>query len=371
MGRVLEHGSDYLGRSTRTVLSGKDGKRIAVYNCYTPCKGDPAKKGESRIIRQLFANYIKEGRKTTDPRRNHYDDLQEALLADVAANHSIILGGDFNGNLLDHDNFISGLIQSCKLVDPIWQNHGISNFNTHINGSKVIDYIFISEDLQDAVLDCGYHPFCAHFYSDHRACFVDFDTKKLFGSDTPPLPEKNPRLIHSAQKHQVTTYIEAKMKLLQADKFFQRLESFQAKPTKDEAEALDVILTKASLEAAQQCKTYPPPPYSPQLTQLRLKFQCLTLAVFGLQNDIDMTQKLALRRRYISDSDFSIPATLEACKQAKRTARKALRHAETQEYKTHKLRQEYLLELQAKYDADGEKALAKTIKRLHNAEATR
>jgi hypothetical protein len=55
----------------------------------------------------------------------------------------------------------------------------------------------------------------------------------------------------------------------------------------------------------------------------------------------------------------------------KKEARKVLREAEVEEYKTHKLRQEYQLELQAKYEEDGNTSMATIIKRIRNAEITR
>ena len=79
VGRVVESGADYLGRWTRTVLSCKDGKRLAIYNAYTVCDTAISRAGDRSVIAQLHAIYVQEDRPCLDPRRNHYDDLQECI----------------------------------------------------------------------------------------------------------------------------------------------------------------------------------------------------------------------------------------------------------------------------------------------------
>ena len=156
VGRIVESAADYLGRWTRTVLAGKEGSRIAVYNVYTVGNKDPKSCGPKTVIAQLYAVYVQEDRVDKDPRRNYYHDLQERVMMDVQMGYSIMLGGDFNEDLVIGHKGMSKLVQDCQLVDPIFYHHGVSNFNTHVRGSKVIDYIFVSEDLLDAIDACGY-----------------------------------------------------------------------------------------------------------------------------------------------------------------------------------------------------------------------
>jgi hypothetical protein len=66
-----------------------------------------------------------------------------------------------------------------------------------------------------------------------------------------------------------------------------------------------------------------------------------------------MTQQIAKRVLKLA-TPFDLPNTIQECLIMKKEARKALREAEVEEYKTHKLRQEYQLELQVKYEEDGD-----------------
>ena len=124
------------------------------------------------------------------------------------------------------------MLQQCGLIDPVYHKHRTSDFNTYIRGSKVIDYVFVTEDLLSAIDSCGYHSFGEHFFSDHRAVYVNFNTKKLFGSLTNQLPHISMREIRSNQRHQVTTYIQAKDKHLHTQNFYARMDAFRDNPTK-------------------------------------------------------------------------------------------------------------------------------------------
>jgi hypothetical protein len=55
VGRVVDSSHDYLGRWTRTILTGKGGKRIAVYNCYQVGNKSPSSCGELTVINQLYS----------------------------------------------------------------------------------------------------------------------------------------------------------------------------------------------------------------------------------------------------------------------------------------------------------------------------
>jgi hypothetical protein len=83
-----------------------------------------------------------------------------------------------------------------------------------------------------------------------------------------------------------------------------------------------------------------------------------------------MTRQLKLRLDKL-DEDLVLPDDVELVQTMKKQARKVLRAAELEEYRTHKLRREYQLELQAKYEEDGDKKMANVIRRLRNAEETR
>lgn len=370
VGRVLDSSHDYLGRWTRTVFAAKDGRCVTIYNTYQVCKGNPDTQGEKTIINQLYSVYCAEGRANNNPRINHFSDLSEAVKADVDAGHSLILGGDFNEDIANGTKGMSRLVQDCKLVDPIFYSHGIRNFNTYIRGSKTIDYIFVSEDLLDAVKACGYQPYNDMIISDHRACFVDFDTKLLFGSETQKLPKPSGRGLCSKKKHQVTTYYQSRAQHLLNQGFWKRMETWRLHRSIPEAESLDRLMLDSATIAAEKCKSFPPIPYSVEIIQMRLKVTILTIRLHSLYSKRSMSKQIKARMAKLN-THFKLPATIADCKAEKDKALKLLRATELEEYKTHKLRREYQLELQAKYEDAGDAKMAHVIKSLRHAEETR
>ena len=62
---------------------------------------------------------------------------------------------------------------------------------------------------------------------------------------------------------------------------------------------------------------------------------------------------------------FPLPSSIVLCKLMKKVAKTALKTAELDKYRNHKLREEFQFELQAKYKDCGNKKMADTIKQLN------
>jgi len=180
LGRILYSEGDYLGRWTRTLFAGKKGKKVVVYNMYQVGKKNPNDLGESTIARQLQAVYQKENRETDNPRINHTEDLRKALLEDFKCGHQMIIGGDFNQDL-SKPSVMDEILRRFNLVDPIQWFHDIKDETTYNRGSTVIDYVLVSREILGAVEKCSYHAFNEYLLGDHRAIYIDFNTKVLFG----------------------------------------------------------------------------------------------------------------------------------------------------------------------------------------------
>jgi hypothetical protein len=93
---------------------------------------------------------------------------------------------------------------------------------TYIRGHKRLDFALGSGRVVQAVLSCGYEAFNYRFHSNHRAYYIDFDTKVLFGSVTQHLVHHTARILHSNNVKQVTQYIREKHKLLSTHNAFER-----------------------------------------------------------------------------------------------------------------------------------------------------
>jgi hypothetical protein len=66
------------------------------------------------------------------------------------------------------------------------------------------------------------NPSTLSFASDHRAYFLDFDTRKLFGTETQHLGKLSDRILRSNNTAQTTQYIKAKYDLLNQHNAFER-----------------------------------------------------------------------------------------------------------------------------------------------------
>jgi hypothetical protein len=117
--------------------------------------------------------------------------------------------GDFNEEL---GSDLAGMTKiSCELslVDLMQEHHrNLEPVATYARGTKRIDYILTTRHVSQCVDRCGYEPFNHRIFSDHRAYFVDFDTKKLFGGAVNNIPPPAFRDVKSKhQKSVTTTYI--------------------------------------------------------------------------------------------------------------------------------------------------------------------
>ena len=73
------------------------------------------------------------------------------------------------------------------MVDIMGANHGMHSPNTYIRGTQTIDYVFGTERVNEAVIQCGMPPFNEGIVTDHRALWVDLDLPRLLhGSLTSP-----------------------------------------------------------------------------------------------------------------------------------------------------------------------------------------
>ena len=93
---------------------------------------------------------------------------------------------------------LTRLHTECGLVDACLAKHGVTEFSTHQQGTKVIDYILVDPHLNQCTQAIGYEPFGLHILSDHRGIFLDIATAQCFGSNILPLQPIQLRDLSSA-----------------------------------------------------------------------------------------------------------------------------------------------------------------------------
>jgi hypothetical protein len=133
----------------------------------------------------------------------------------------------------------------------------------------------------------GYEPFSSRFPSNHRAHFLDFDTQKLFGTETQTLGKHSDRILRSNNVAQTTQYLQEKYDLLLQHNAFARGDQLSYPEKKPAfAERLDRDVVSASLAAEQCMKRFGAQAWSIALDMARREVtrltKCLSMARTGL-----------------------------------------------------------------------------------------
>jgi hypothetical protein len=196
-GRIHLHESDKYGRWSYMSTQGAKGLYTICITAYQVNK-KPAKKTGTTAYHQQQAAFITEKRTNLNPRHNLRRDLIKFIQQHQNKGHRIVLSGDFNEHIHDHNSFLQEVSLQCKLID-IWKQRFPQSAepNTYILGSRRIDYVLISQELSPAVLAVGYEPFHYTLPTDHCGIFIDFRTDLLFGNAHNPLPAAKHRKLQS------------------------------------------------------------------------------------------------------------------------------------------------------------------------------
>jgi endonuclease/exonuclease/phosphatase family metal-dependent hydrolase len=112
---------------------------------------------------------------------------------------------DSNDDLKDHSPTDS-LITECGLFSVHEQADYAADFPapaTYARGRKKIDHILVTAALLPAVTASGIEPLHAGIVSDHRALYVDFDTKLLLRGTLTSIPPSAARLLQSTDPKSV------------------------------------------------------------------------------------------------------------------------------------------------------------------------
>jgi hypothetical protein len=121
-----------------------------------------------------------------------------------------------------HDGTLVTLIRSCGLCDPLsYQHPGEKPPPTYNRGKDRIDYIFDTPKVLDSTIRSGLFPYDSIFLGDHRACFLDIDSRTLF-QEVPSImapPQYCGLQTHDPRK------VEQYQKLLQAHIKYHKLDS--------------------------------------------------------------------------------------------------------------------------------------------------
>jgi hypothetical protein len=214
-------GGDGMGRWSFVHLRRYRLPPITIISIYQVCKQPTNTIGHTAWHQQRRA--LDKEHRDEHPRTAFIEDLSYFLSQLEAAQHAIIIGGDWNETQFDSQSGIAKLALQHDLIDPwshIYPDH--EDVPTFEYGTKRIDAVFLSRTLLQSVTNIGYSPVGLMAQSDHRAPLIDFDAKKLFGQAMDPLPPITARGVRRKDKKSVTTFIEQMHSHLLANNAFNR-----------------------------------------------------------------------------------------------------------------------------------------------------
>ena len=322
--RVKKQVRDKWGRWVCQEFKGKNDKQIAVMSAYQPIdKG--AQTGRITVAAQHISLLIQTQDSCTKPREAFRRDLMECIKNYQNNGFEILLTGDFNEVLGSELEGMSKIANATGLLDLMAKHNASTPPATYARGAKRLDYALASPAISAALVAAGYEAFDSRIPSDHRGYFFDFDTAKLFGSETQELETRPRRILQTSNTKQVTEYIRQKHSLLQQCAAFTRMLKLSSPGQRPAfAERLDADVLNASLTAEKRIPKYDTPAWSVVLTQARQYVSILTKQLTALRTGINHHQTLETALQSITetaDISHQLPLTIEACSTRLRKAK--------------------------------------------------
>ena len=297
VGHVIGKGRDELGRWSYITLAGTNGKRLTIMSAYRVHNNPKAGPMTyySQLIREHERMRQSEAEDTAilepiDPSAETVKALRLQLQEFQSHGHDLVILLDANEYQtsrpsLDGDNkSILHMLDSLSLVPTYTTITDDPDElpNTHINGSKCIDFIYVSESIIPFITTVSILPFGEGFHSDHRALVMQLDPTILYDHRRQDLTKPSQRLIRTNEVKRCEKYIKCLLKMVEQHQIGERLDNLITN-LKDRGPT-DVLISKFNhldrefgeyIRAAekQANKGITKWDWSPPLTRARLRYR--------------------------------------------------------------------------------------------------
>ena len=247
--RMIDSGTDYLGRWSYQTYSGKKGIKNTIINCYQVPRQQP-RKGRFTNSAQQEAHLLSLDRQCTNVRQLFYKELSEFLTTLQRKGHDVLLLGDFNDDLSEVNSGMARILSRHKLHDLMRYAVGTTNVTTYTRGSRRLDYALGSERFLLAFLQGGYERFGDRLKTDHRPYYLDFCTKLLFGVLHIYEKMDQERFLKGRDTPKVTKYLKTLHDKLEQQNAFNRMTELYESDTPDHQllETLDALYLTLALK---------------------------------------------------------------------------------------------------------------------------
>jgi hypothetical protein len=182
-GRLIQSDRDHWGRWVSHTYQGQGTNKLTIMSAYQVVAKDITP-GSTTTAAQQHSLLLQQQGPVTNPHTAFRLDIIKAPQNFQAMNHEILLLGDFNEVLGSDPDGVTKAAVTCNLMDLMTLRHSTTPPARYARGSKHLDYALGTTHVAAALIKSGYEAFNTRFHSDHRAYYLDFDTKRLFGTDT-------------------------------------------------------------------------------------------------------------------------------------------------------------------------------------------
>ena len=225
-GSALDKQQDPHGRWCSISIEGSEGRRLFIYSVYRVCYNTVENAGTQTTWFQEYSSLLEDGIKFPNPRQQILDDLETDIRM-VASNpkHYIMVCMDANESTRTKGkNSLQIFLRNSGLIDPMNHIHPqLEEVPTHINGSRQIDYCFVSPNLLPYVTKGGILPLNYSMISDHRTIFIDIKyTHLLQGEWIDPIGP-TPRTLRLKNINATTKYIRILKQYFQQHRIREKL----------------------------------------------------------------------------------------------------------------------------------------------------
>jgi hypothetical protein len=158
-----------------------------------------------------------------------YHDLEQQLVQWKDGGKEIILMIDANEPIGEKPGRLTSVISKAGLTDLIRYRHPHEeDVNTHIRGSKQIDFIFGSQGIRQHCDRAGILPFGYGYQSDHRAIFIKIKIENILATTVHPIDSITARKLTQATPKERKIFMEEADRILKNQNLYERLKKLAA-----------------------------------------------------------------------------------------------------------------------------------------------
>jgi exonuclease III len=269
-----------MGRWTGAQYSLSDDKKLILISAYRVCQGSAVESASLSTYNQQFMMMKTNGVKEPDPRKQFVDDfIMQFKKTCLDVNKHIIITLDANSTLGEDPTGMDKIMKECELIDMYSEIHqDNTQFGTHQNGTKRIDYILCSRNTIKHITRMGYLKFNEGIDSDHRCMYCNISDSIKSSTDY-QVPMKKSRIVGSnSTNKEGEQYIRGLDKYFQYHQIYEKVNELyelrhklknSSDKVKEELDKLDGLITGCKLKSEKTyCKKKYKTLYTPQEKQV-------------------------------------------------------------------------------------------------------